>query len=449
MLERVMDWVRARSGAEGAAPPEQERYARRYEAAEEPNITAIIANKLAALAFADSTMEVMGQGARAELVRQAVEPLWSDGGVILAQALGKGGKVLVPVVQDGRICVRAVDQSRMLIRKCDGGRLVDISLLCDMRSTEKRQYFLWADYALNNGEQRIAYRVSDDRGEAYPLKDFEDWSEITAEMCIPGTDRLLLAFLRCPRDNRTDRRDYGVPVTYGAEPEIGELLEHMRVYRREYRLSRMMLGLDSGLWRNPVNGAALAADISAVKKTVQDSDDPFVPWEASALEGRSAWQVYAPQIRYEAMEARYNSLCRRVEKACGLSQGVLTERQQISYANRDEIRASMYDTFCVVRAVRGAWERAMQDVAYAVDVLAECFGLTPAGGTGRWQLRFDWDYGLIESTEQTFEQNMQLMANGLMSGPEVRQWALGGTLRQAKQAVRQIWEKEGEQDDER
>ena len=443
MLERVMDWMRRTSGAQ----TEQQQYARRYEATDAPNITAVIANKLAALAFSDSTMEVTGQGIRAERVRRAMNGLWEAGGAIVAQALGKGGKVLVPVMQGERIDIRAVDQSRMQIRKSDGGRLTQVSLLCDMRTQGRKQYFLWADYALEDGAQRIAYRVTDENGNAYLLKEFAGWAEITPEICITGTDRLLLGYMRCPRDNRTDRRGYGVPITYGAEPEIGELLEHMRVYRREYRLSRMMLGLDSGLWRNPANGAALASDIAAVKKTVQDSDDPFVPWESSALEGRSAWQVYAPKIRYEAMETRYNSLCRRVEKACGLSQGVLTERQQISYANRDEIRASMYDTFCVVRAVRRAWERAMQDAAYAVDVLAECFGKTALAEPGEWQLRFDWDYGLIESTEQTFAQNMQLLENGLMSGPEVRQWALGGTLQQARADIRQIQQEEGKRND--
>ena len=125
------------------------------------------------------------------------------------------------------------------------------------------------------------------------------------------------------------------------------------------------------------------------------------------------------------MESRLNSLLRRVEKACGLSSGILTERQPLSYANRDEIRASQYDTFCVVRAMRDQWEAAMDDLAYAADVLAERFALTPHGGCGRATLHFDWDTSLIESADQSFQQRMQLYGAGLLDGGSLRKWVLG------------------------
>lgn len=438
MLERVRDWVRDWLAGPVQEPPMAEGFVRRYEDADEENITATIANKLAALVMADSSVEVSGDGRRAAMVREAVQQLWNDGGSIVAQALGKGGKLIVPVVRPNGVEVQAIDQSRMAIHEMQGSRLVSATVLCDVRAVGRRQYYLLADYSMEDGVQWIRYRACNDDGENQPLNAVDDWAGITKEISIGNTDRLLIAFLRCPRDNRTDRRGHGVPITYGAEQDVAELVEHIRVYRREFRLSRMMLGLDSGLWRNPVDGTAMAADITAMRKTVQDSDDPFIPWDAPSLEGRSAWQVYAPPIRYEAMEARYNSLCRRIEKACGLSQGVLTERQRISYANKDEIRAAMYDTFCVVRAMRGEWERALRDAAYAVDVLAERFDLSPAGEMGSWQLNFDWDYGLVESTEQTFDQYMKLYEIGAMSDAELRQWAKNGTLQEARETIAAI-----------
>lgn len=438
MLERVKAWMRDWLTEQAQEPADAENFARRYEDAEAENITATIANKLAALVVADSSVEVSGDGQRAAIVRQAVQQLWNDGGSIVAQAFGKGGKVIVPVVRGKSIEVQAIDQSRMAIHEMHGSRLVSATVLCDVRTVGRRRYYLLADYSLEDGVQWIRYRACNDEGEEVALNAVDDWAGISKEISIANADRLLIAFLRCPRDNRTDRRGHGVPITYGAEQDVAELVEHIGVYRREFRLSRMMLGLDSGLWRSPVDGTTMAADITAMRKTVQDSDDPFIPWDAPSLEGRSAWQVYAPTIRYEAMEARYNSLCRRIEKVCGLSQGVLTERQRISYANKDEIRAAMYDTFCVVRAMRSEWERALRDAAYAVDVLAERFGLSPAGEIGSWQLNFDWDYGLVESTEQTFDQYMKLYQIGAMSDSELRQWAKNGTLQEARAAIAAI-----------
>lgn len=436
MLERVRDAVRAWLEGERDAVSEPEEYARRYEDGDAESVTAVMANKLAALVFADSGMEVSGDNARAETVRGALEQMWSAGGMIVAQALGKGGKVIVPVVRGGRVSVHFVDQSRMAIHGMQGGRISDVTILCDKRNVGKKTYFLLADYVmLEDGRQRIGYRVCDADGREAVVGLVGEWKDITPEMYVEGTDRLLLGYVRCPRDSRREKSGHGVPITYGAEKDIEELTEHARIYRREFKLSRMMLGLDSALWRDPVTGGAATADIAAVRRTVQDGDDPFVPWDAPTLDGRSAWQVYAPPIRYEAMEARYNSLCRRIEMNCGLSRGILTERQQISYANRDEIRAAMYDTFCTVRAVRGEFERAMRDVAYAVDALAEMCGLTPGG---EWQIGVDWDYGLIESTEQSFSQNLALYQNRLMSGAELRQWTLGGTVAAAEAAVARI-----------
>ena len=249
-------------------------------------------------------------------------------------------------------------------------------------------------------------------------------------------NRLLFGYLRCPRDSRKDAHVHGVPITYGAENDLQELVEHMRTYRREFKLSRMMLGLDSSLWKNA--GTSGPTNIDQVNQSVQDGDSPFIPVDSMVIDGKTPWQQYSPAIRYEAMEARYNSLCRRVEKACGLSQGVLTERQGVNYANKDEVRAAQYDTFAVVTAVREAWERALDDVAYAVDVLAEYFGLTPAGARGQYDIAYDWDTSLVESSTEAFAQLSDLQSRGAVSKAELRQFVRGGSLEEAQKAIAEI-----------
>lgn len=445
MWERLKDWARRLFGVK---PPREEhppdRYTARYEDIGAENITATIANKLAMLAFADSSMSIASAEGdltpRVRLIRSSLETLWKKDAVwITAQMLGKGGKVLIPTVAgDGGITISAIDQSRMLIRSMDERRIItSATLLADTAAAGDTTCFLMADYELQGSAQRIRYRVCDENGVSFELGAVPKWADITPEITVANTDRLLFAFLRCPRDNRTDDRRYGVPITYGAEKDIEELAEHAGIYRREFKLTRPMLGLDSSLWRQ--GGApSMSMNIDEVRKTVQDGDDPFIPWETASLDGKGIWQYFAPAIRHEAMEARYQSLCRRTEKALGLSQGVLTERQSMNYANRDEVRAAQYDTFSVVKAIRDEWEQAFNDLAYAVDVLAERFQLTPAGARGRFRLEFDWDTGLIESTSETFQQNLELQAVGALSKAELRQWVKGGSLDEAEQAVQQI-----------
>ena len=232
----------------------------------------------------------------------------------------------------------------------------------------------------------------------------------------------------------------GVPITYGAKKSISELVEHIAIYRREFKLSRMMLGLDASLWRDFGRGSldANGVTIDDLKRTAQDSDMPFIPIEGAVLDSKTPWQEYAPGIRYEAMEARYNSLLRRVEKDCGLSQGILTERQAVNYANKDEVRAAQYDTFSVIKAMRSAWEKAIADLAYAVDVLAEFYGLTPGGARGQYEIAYDWDMAMIESSAESFQQLSELQSRGMVSAAELRQWVRGGTIEEAEEAVAQI-----------
>lgn len=443
MFERLREWIRSWLGVRVERPElPLDGFVRHYEDITGEDITATIANKLAMLTMADSTLEVADPSGRealtprAQLLSDTLQRLWQeDAPWMTAQAFGKGGVVLAPMVTPGRqLHVDVVDQNRVAILRRDGEKPTEAALIVEQLVKDDRRYNLIANYALTEGGNVIRYHAVDEAGVPVGLATLEPWAGITPEVRIGGVDRLLLAFLLCPRDNRRTDKDAGVPITFGAESLVKELAEHANIYRREYKLTRPMLGLDATLWA----GDSDTLSIRKIRKTVQDTDEPFIPVDAPSLDGKAVWQYYAPAIRQEAMEARYQSLCRRVEKACGLSQGILTERQTMNYANRDEVRAAMYDTFSVVRAMRARWETALEDLAYGLDALAERAGLTPAGGRGQFALSFDWDMSLIESTAETFQQYLELQTIGAVSKAEIRQWVKGGTLQEAQAAVDEI-----------
>lgn len=440
MLQKLIDWIKRLFGIKQEdAPGEPDRHAEHYEDIRGENITATIANKLANFVFADSLVNVDGDSKRAELIKGVIDGLMRDVYWITAQAFGKGGKVIVPTVNsENKLIVTAMDQSRMDIRRKADGRIMEATLVNECTKQNDKRYYLISDYNVDaGGTQLIRYRAVSETGEEAELSAIEAWKNIQPEISISNTDRALFAYLPCPRDNRRNAKKYGVPITYGAEGNVQDLVDHLNTYRREYKLTRPMLGLDSTLWRRR-DEEYKPIGIDDVRKTVQDGDDPFIPIDVSALDPKTPWMHFAPAIRYEAMEGRYNMLCRAVEKACGLSQGILTERQNMNYANKDEVRAAMYDTFCVVKAMRDNWERAFDDIAYATDVLAERFGITPAGGRGSFELQYDWDTSLIESTAEAFTQTMEGHAAGVISDAELRQWLRGGTLEDAEKALEKI-----------
>lgn len=439
MWKSFLEWVRRLFNKRPNEGSEPESHAKRYEDITGENITATIVNKLSKLVFSDSLFGVDDDGARADLVRSVLNELWEDTGWITAQMLGKGGKVIVPTINGGKISVNVLNQDRLFISGMKGRRITSATLLADTGVVEGHHYYRWVDYTVDdNGAQIILNRATDHSGREVPLGLIPEWGNIEPEITIANTDRPLFAFLKCPRDNRRDDKVYGVPVTYGAERDISELVEHLNIYRREYRLTRPMLGLDSSMWSNKTDYTPSRIGIDDVRRTVQDGDDPFIPISRANIGDGGKWEYYAPAIRSEAMETRLQTLYRRVERSCGLSQGILTDRQQQNYANRDEVRAAMYDTFSVVCEIRRAWEMAFNDIAYAVDVLAERFGITPTGTREPVSVSFDWDTSMIESSTEAFSQLSELQSMGAAYKAELRQWVRGGTLEDAKKAVEDI-----------
>ena len=70
--------------------------------------------------------------------------------------------------------------------------------------------------------------------------------------------------------------------------------------------------------------------------------------------------------------------------------------------------------------------------------MAERFGLTPAGARGQYEIEYDWDTSMIESSAETFAQLSELQSRGMVSKAELRQWVRGGTLEEAQEAVDEI-----------
>ena len=437
MWKRFWEWVKS-FFKKTPEPVPSTSYADSYEDINGENITATISNALASKVFGDSDMVIDGTGKRVELLQDTLNSLWEDDlPWITAQAFGKGGMVLVPTVTGGEIVITAANQERLFVTERRGRKVSGAALLAEVATIDTYEYQRWINYTMDeNGTQLIQTVITDSSGVPVPFATVPQWASITPEVTIGGTDRLLLGFVRCPRDNRLENKAYGVPITYGAEREVLEVVEHLGIYRREYLLTRPMLGLDASLWRSKTDTAAASlATIDQIKRTVQDSDTPFIPVESAVMNDKGVWQYYSPSIRQEAMEARLQSLYRRLEKACSLSQGILTEHQALSYANKDEVRAAQYDTFAVITAMRKNIEAAMADIAYAVDVLAERFGLTPAGARGNYEISFDWDYSMIESTEQSYAQLSDLQTRGGIKLARLASWVTGDSLEDAQAEI--------------
>lgn len=416
-----------------------------YTNTDKVNLTAVFAGKLANFVVSDSSVDIEGDGKRAEFINRAIGDVWDTAKKITTQALGKGGKVIIPYIEDGEPRFYVVDQHRVVITEMRGDRITAATIVADMVERGTERFYLLKDYSVSNGVHTIISKAVDDTGVTVDIRSFPEWENIDEEISIANVDRVLFGFLKCPVDNRIDRNLYGVPITYGSEQIIDEIVEHLSIIRREYKLTRPMLGLDSSLWRRRTgavdehgNKIPYGRDIHDIEMTAQDQDYPFIPIDS--IDGAQPWLMFAPAIRDTAMYSRLMQLFSLLEKSVGTSRGILTERDTAN-ATATEIKAAMYDTYCIVADCRKNWNKVIDDLAYAYDVLAEYYGTTPNGSRGDYTVKVDWDMTMYESSGETFSQLSELQSRGAISKAELRQWVKGGTLEEATEAVDEIAQK--------
>ena len=398
-------------------------HAEEYERTDRTNFTAIFATALANKAVSDSTMTVKdasgSDSRRSEWLSEGLQKVWEKNKTVVSQTLGKGGKVLVPYVRDGRPYVDVIDQSRMAITSMRGDEITGATLMADIGSKDGKVYYRFADYKLEGNVHTIRYRATNDSGGEVGMDIIPEWAEFEDEIVINGAEHILFAYLKCPQDSREDKQLMGVPITYGAEEVIRDMNTCLADIRREYSLKKPFVGADDRLFGkdNNLPGNGL-----------------FKKFQSTGLKSDSFWQVFDPAIRDSAYLARFQQLCGLLESTVGVSPGILTEPRTAA-ATATEIKSANAATFAMVDAIRENVERAFDQLAYALDIMAEAFGATPSGAMGDWQIIWDWDMSMAESSTETFSQYSELESRGLILPERLVSWATGMNLEEAKAEV--------------
>ena len=445
MWEQFKAWIRKLFGRDPQVTESSAQITRaeqEYTNVADVNFDVVFGRKLSNIAFSDATMEVTGANGetslRSESVKEVLDWVMERSNRIMTTVCSTGGRLLIPYVHNEHVHCDVVEQERLYVIDTDGDRITSAAILADAQTVSDRKYYRWVYYELTDGNLMVRNKVTDESGREVPFGIVSAWEKLVPEYGISNVERMPWAFIKCPTDNRREKDVYGVPITYGSGAIVEEIKEHMKVIAREYRLTRPMLGLSSDMWRVRPDGSKM---LDSLKKTAQDSDDPFIPVEDYGDGTSTPWMIFSPAIRNTAMYDRLDHLFELLEKLVGTSRGILTSRESAA-ATATEIRAANHDTFTMVSMIRKIWEAAMDDLAYAVDVLTESNGLTPAGARGDYTISFDWDMSLFESSSETWQQMLDAQGIGAVSKAEVRQWLRGGTLEEAQEAIDNIGETE-------
>lgn len=398
-------------------------YREKYEDVSRISFESILATSLSKRAVSDSTMTVKDAAGkdsrRSEWISGGLMKVWSKNESVVAQTLGKGGKVLIPYVVDGKAYVDAIDQFRMRISSVRGDEITGASIIADIAYKDGKPVYRLVDYTLDGNVHTILNRAATESGSPVELTEIPEWAGIEPEIVIHNVEHILFGFLKCPTDNRVDGQRYGVPITYGSEDIIRDLYTCLEDMRQEYRLKKPFVGVDDRMFG---------------KDDQLPRDGLFKRFAGTGLKDDKMWEIYDPAIRDSSYLARFQQLCGLLESSVGVSPGILTETRTAN-ATATEIKQANAETFAYIDAIRANIETAFNQLAYALDVLAEYSGATPAGAMGDWQINWDWDMSMMESSTETFNQLSELESRGLILPERLVSWVTGMDLDAAKKEV--------------
>ncbi len=393
----------------------------RYEDISDINFTAIIANKLATLATAESDIAIEADNKRAVILGDTLASVWRKIKKITSMSLGTGGSLIVPYVQSGKILFDIVSQDRLGINAKNGDLITSATVLADTVTVGDITYYRWVDYTIENGSLLISNKVTTETGSPASLSQWDFLQDIS----IANVDRVPFGFIKSPVDNRKTADNYGVPITYGCDRIIGEIIECLGQIKEEFELKEVRIMADERMFAKDKNGKPILKS-----KVFFAAKNP--------LNEASMFNIFDPGIRESSYYSRLMNLFELLEKEIGTSKGILTAPETRG-ATATEIKAGMYDTYAVITDIREAIEKGINDFLYACDVLANYYGLSPAG---KYECRFDWSYSMIESSAETWQQMKDGQSIGIRSKAELRAWQTGEDPETAQKAIDEITAKE-------
>ncbi len=399
----------------GKKQAENSSYTEKYEDTSERNFTAVISNRVATLALSDSNVNIPEDNKRAKLLNDIMKKVWNKMQKNASLALGVGGALIVPNVQNGRIYFDIVTQDRLRINDMNGEDIVSATVLADCIEISNNVYYRFVNYEIKNNTLLISNKTTTRYGRAATVDKWKNFEDII----IANVEKVPFGYIKSPIDNRKTDDTYGVPVTYGCDAIIKEIKDCLKQIEEEFELKQVRLRVDERDLVDEKGKVKLVSKLFLKSHNVNNED---------------IFDIFDPAIKDSSYYNRLTRLLEDLEKAIGLSRGILTE-PVATYENTQKIREATGSTWAVINSLRDAIEKGVEDFIYACNILANYYNLTPHG---EYTISFDWDCSMLESSIETWNQMKDLQSIGGMSKAELRSWQRGETIEDAQKAIDEI-----------
>lgn len=413
------------------------------------SVEAEMGEGLANLMLTDFTLPIEGESARAvALDGIASEFARTRASVAVSLAFETGDAVIVPVwngVGFDNVVVGARD---FAILSSVGDRITSMAYIVDRKRLDNG-----SEYALLQLVELVGYGTATGEASACRYRLFvaqngsildrdpgsvlPEWGEYETDWMVPAVDRLLVArFKSFAIDPRHPNSTKGVPICFGASDHIREIHYILDQMHNEFGLSEKAIIADKRMFMRSFRKNPRTGEEEQVLHLPKGAERLFMAVKGGAsVDSNMQLHDWAPEIRYEAYLADLDRQEQLVEKAVGVSSGILSSPNDMNYQNVDNVRKSQQKTIGFIKTARRVAEDTFTDLVYAWDVLLNYYGVTP---TGPYDIKFDWSDDYVNTFAD--QQNALIAGEsiGATDAVDYRMFLFGESNEVAKQRVDEI-----------
>ena len=378
-----------------------------------PRLAALIVAKLCRTVFAEYDTRL--DGGADDLTRGSLTALNAVARLAMQYALMGGECLLKPVLAGGALDFVPIrrDCYVPLARDAHGNLLAVGTMECHSRGATR--YALLERRVAGADGLTIETRLFELNGQALgrcvPLSTLDACADLVPQLFLPGVPGVGLAVLRTPLANCVDGSADAVSIY---APAVGLL---HAVARCEEQLNREFA---NGASRVFASEDLLRPDLHG-RRAFQDDLFVGLPDDPSNL----GVTVYSPALREESYLARKQDLLRGCESLIGLRRGILSETEaEAEPRTATEIAATSVDYDLTIRDLQAVWEAAAREALTICQALGGLYGLRTADAAPVI-LTIDWGDGVLYDRSRVWEEQRQMVADGLLRPELALAWYYG------------------------
>lgn len=405
MFNKMLSWVKStilnllgQESTELTISPKMENlidlWARLYEgteAGESLKLPASIASEFARLVVVESEISITG-GSRADWMEKQFSPFLQKLQEYVEYACAMGGEVFKPYVSGDSILIDAVQADCFFPTAFDTSGRMTGAVFVEQIVRGNRIYTRAESHEFMKGREVIRNKAFSSAtnaalGNEIDLATVPEWAEIAPEITISEIDRPLFAYFRIPLANNRERHSpLGVSVFANAVQSIRDADEQYNRLLWEYDGGQLAIDVAASAIRKAPDGS-LSMDKREQRLYRRNLE--------TGIASGDFYHAFAPSLRDSSYIAGLDSILKKVEFQCNLAFGTFSDPTSVE-KTATEMKISKQRSFSAVSSIQHSLEKALDDLAYAVDKLASLYQLAPPG---TYKTSYQWHDSVLQDEE--------------------------------------------------